>query len=251
LPCGPGGREARDTGAVEGFFRPRSDVIRVDILDSSPVFMRGLTQVLSDGGIRVVGARTSVCERAPQVWLADVFMIDPSVLADPAAHLNSMGRLGSTLVVVHGEPSHETAMFFMRAGAGGVVSKQEPAEALIAAVRAVAAGRAVEPRAEVGIGVRGGSRPAVSLAGKAGQPDWQDQLATLLSNREEQVLRQIAHGFTHGQIALRLGISRYTVDTYIKRIRAKLGVGNKAELTRMAMLRAFGEHAALADEPVT
>ena len=57
-----------------------------------------------------------------------------------------------------------------------------------------------------------------------------------LSEREEQVLRQIARGLTHGQIATRLGISPHTVDTYVKRIRAKLEVGNKAELTRAALL---------------
>src|SRR3712207_8718729 len=37
-------------------------------------------------------------------------------------------------------------------------------------------------------------------------------------------------------ISTRLGISRHTVDSYVKRIRAKLGVGNKAELTRVALL---------------
>ena len=49
------------------------------------------------------------------------------------------------------------------------------------------------------------------------------------------MLRQISRGLTHGQIATRLGISPHTVDTYVKRIRAKLGVGNKAELTRVAL----------------
>ena len=50
------------------------------------------------------------------------------------------------------------------------------------------------------------------------------------------MLRQISRGLTHGQIATRLGISPHTVDTYVKRIRAKLGVGNKAELTRVALV---------------
>jgi DNA-binding CsgD family transcriptional regulator len=58
----------------------------------------------------------------------------------------------------------------------------------------------------------------------------------VLSARERQVLHYIACGYTHGQAARRLGISPHTVDTYVKRIRAKLAVGNKAELTRAAML---------------
>jgi DNA-binding CsgD family transcriptional regulator len=35
-----------------------------------------------------------------------------------------------------------------------------------------------------------------------------------------------------------MGISRATVDTYVERIRTKLQVGNKAELTRAALARA-------------
>jgi len=40
-------------------------------------------------------------------------------------------------------------------------------------------------------------------------------------------------------VILRRGISPNTVDTYVKRIRAKLGAGNKADLTRAALLGRF------------
>lgn len=56
-----------------------------------------------------------------------------------------------------------------------------------------------------------------------------------LSPREREVLTYIADGYTHEQTARRIGISRHTVDTYIKRVRSKLTVGNKAELTRLAL----------------
>nr|AGZ93819.1 luxR-family transcriptional regulator [Streptomyces sp. WM6391] len=59
--------------------------------------------------------------------------------------------------------------------------------------------------------------------------------AGALSVRERQVLRLLADGLTHDQAARRLGISRHTVDTYVKRIRAKLALGNKAELVKAAM----------------
>lgn len=61
-----------------------------------------------------------------------------------------------------------------------------------------------------------------------------------LSLREQQVLDCIADGYTHGQIARHLGISRHTVDTYVKRIRGKLKLGNKAELTRAAVQASAG-----------
>jgi DNA-binding NarL/FixJ family response regulator len=196
-------------------------VISVDILDSSPVFLRGLTQTLSDGGIRVVRARTSPAGHGAWAGQVDVYMVDTmSVPVGLAAHLS--GLPGATLVVVGAPPSDDVAATYLRAGAGGVVSKQDPADALVTAVREVAAGRLV--------GVR---------RGEAGEARPQQDEPGLLSSREEQVLQQIARGLTHGQIAMRLGISRYTVDTYIRRIRAKLGVGNKAELTRAAILRTY------------
>jgi DNA-binding CsgD family transcriptional regulator len=57
-----------------------------------------------------------------------------------------------------------------------------------------------------------------------------------LSGRERQVVELIAMGRTHQQIARALNLSPHTVDTYAKRVRAKVGLGNKADLTRMAVL---------------
>jgi DNA-binding CsgD family transcriptional regulator len=56
-----------------------------------------------------------------------------------------------------------------------------------------------------------------------------------LSPRERHTLSLIARGYTHQQAATRMGISKATVDTYVARIRAKLKVGNKAELAVAAL----------------
>jgi DNA-binding NarL/FixJ family response regulator len=61
-----------------------------------------------------------------------------------------------------------------------------------------------------------------------------------LSPRELEVLRHIAVGFTHYQVARRVGISRHTVDTYVKRIKAKLGVSSKVQLVRAAITAGAG-----------
>lgn len=55
-----------------------------------------------------------------------------------------------------------------------------------------------------------------------------------LSPREKEVLRLITSGYTHDQVGRRIGVSRHTVDTYVKRLRAKLNAGNKAELASAA-----------------
>ncbi|WP_432827582.1 LuxR C-terminal-related transcriptional regulator [Dactylosporangium sp. CA-092794] len=66
-----------------------------------------------------------------------------------------------------------------------------------------------------------------------------------LAPREIETIRWIALGFTQAQIATRMGLSQATVNTYAKRIRSKLQVSSKAELTRIAMRLGY-----LTDEPV-
>ncbi|MER5307004.1 LuxR C-terminal-related transcriptional regulator [Streptomyces sp. NPDC002773] len=56
-----------------------------------------------------------------------------------------------------------------------------------------------------------------------------------LSPREREVLGHLVEGCTHDQAARRIGISQHTVDTYVKRIRSKLGAHNKAQLVRAAL----------------
>jgi DNA-binding NarL/FixJ family response regulator len=193
-------------------------VIRTDILVSSPVFLVGLVHTFNNAGIKVVAIRNSPAEESS--WLADAALIDADALNLPAGlnHVTETAR--STAVIVLYNEADRDAAVYLRAGASGVVSKRESAERIIEVVKSVAAGGRVSPAGVV----------AAPVPARTETPGYQ------LSEREEQVLRQIALGLTHGQIATRLGISPHTVDTYVKRIRAKLGVGNKAELTRAALL---------------
>ncbi|MBN0047398.1 helix-turn-helix transcriptional regulator [Streptomyces actuosus] len=56
-----------------------------------------------------------------------------------------------------------------------------------------------------------------------------------LSPRELETLRHVAAGHTYLQTARAMGVSPHTVDTYLRRIRAKLDLGSTAELTRVAI----------------
>ena len=193
-------------------------MIRTDVLVSSPMFLVGLVQTLTGAGIKVVAARTSP-DQEPS-WLADALLIDIDALSPPddLAHITEMARCTAVLVLDN-EAAIDGAAY-LRAGASGVISKREPGDRIVGAVRAVTSGARYCP-----------GEPEVSPVAER-----TDIAGYHLSEREEQVLRQISRGLTHGQIATRLGISSHTVDTYVKRIRAKLGVGNKAELTRAALL---------------
>ncbi|OQR66023.1 helix-turn-helix transcriptional regulator [Streptomyces maremycinicus] len=56
-----------------------------------------------------------------------------------------------------------------------------------------------------------------------------------LAPREQETLQYIAAGCTYVQTAHHMGLSQHTVDAYLRRIRAKLGINNLAELTRLAV----------------
>jgi DNA-binding NarL/FixJ family response regulator len=201
-------------------------VIRVDVLINSPIYLAGLVQTMTNAGIKVVATRTS-CEQAP-AWLADATVIDVDAVPpdDMLGYINEAAKGAAVLLLDNDGVSEGSA--YLRAGASGVIGKGECVHHIVSAVRAVAAGACVTP----------------SDCEEPPSVPWTDASGRQLSDREVQVLRQIAHGLTHGQIARRLGISPHTVDTYVKRIRAKLGVGNKAELTRAALL------GKLATEPI-
>jgi DNA-binding NarL/FixJ family response regulator len=58
--------------------------------------------------------------------------------------------------------------------------------------------------------------------------------ASGLAPREIETLAWIARGCTHRQVAHHMQVTEATVNTYVKRLRSKLGVGNKAELAQAA-----------------
>ncbi len=110
----------------------------------------------------------------------------------------------------------------LRAGAFGCVSRQADEEELLRAVETVALG---------GLHVAPGL--ATRLHTELRHPASTARPA--LARREMEALRLLANGLTHGQIGRRMNLTEATVSTYIKRIRNKLNVGNKADLTRKAI----------------
>jgi DNA-binding NarL/FixJ family response regulator len=105
----------------------------------------------------------------------------------------------------------------VKAGARGYLLKDEPAQEIIAAIDAVMAGRSYFSAAA-----------AVRLSQASA-------LATLLTQRERDVLRHIADGHANKQIAQSLGLSVRTVETHRLNIKRKLGIDGQAELIKYAV----------------
>lgn len=192
---------------MEVRYDERGDLaVQVDLFISMPVYLHGLANALLLHGLVVVGAGTSARDGlSPGV---DVVVADVGALPEgvPASFTDTSGEQ-VPLVLIAGDASCSSS------NAHEVVDLRSSVEAVVEAVHRAALS----------------NRPRGALAPTS---------PARLSEREQQVLRLIATGRTHGQISRMLGISPHTVDTHVKRMKAKLAVGTKAELTSAALLSA-------------
>lgn len=184
-------------------------MVNVDLFASMPVYLYGLTSALSRRGLRVIGAKESAAEGlSPH---SDVVVVDVNVLqgCDPADFITAAATVAPVVLMVD-EIGADSSDIYTGAGVRVVTSLRAGIDDLVQLIAETAGTGSHENAPE-------------------------DPKSPALSQREEQVLRHVARGLTHGQIARILGISQHTVDTYIKRIRTKMTLGNKAELTRAAL----------------
>jgi len=114
----------------------------------------------------------------------------------------------------------------IRAGASGFLLKDVPPEDLVDAIRVVAAGDALlAPSVTRRLLDRFAQLPAANT-GPAGL----DQL----TEREQDVLRQMARGLSNAEIAEALFVSETTVKTHVGRILMKLGLRDRVQVVVLA-----------------
>jgi two-component system response regulator NreC len=201
---------------------PPTRPITTVIADDHAVVRDGLRTVLerTGGEFEVVAeaadlqaAVEAVRTHHPRLLILDVTMPGgPSLGAVPDL-LAEQPNLAITVLTMHEDPGYARAA--LQAGAQSFVLKQaEPDELLRAFRTAGARGSYVDPRV--------GARLADA-----------DNEASL-SEREREIVRQIALGYTNAQIAARLYLSERTVKTYRARAVTKLGCSTRAELTAYA-----------------
>ena len=208
--------------------------IQVAIVDDHPLARRGLAAILADAGDITIAQSTAspveLLETAQRGVVADVVLLDLYHGDDePCLPILAELRTVAKVLVVSASARPADVLGAIRAGASGYVTKLADPSMLVSAVRTVAAG-----------GFALSSQLADILQSELANPAPANAPASSespLSPREEEALTLIAKGFTHAQTATRMGVSKATVDTYVERIRAKLQVGNKADLTRAALRR--------------
>jgi len=221
VPCAPT-MEAGIPEDIPGADRP----ITVIIADDHAVVRDGIRTVLEreDGEFEVVAEAAdvpatirAVREHRPDLLTLDLTMPGGSSLAALPSCFVAHPTLAVAILTMREDP--EYARQALRAGARSYVLKEaEPAELLQAFRLAVAGGNYLHPR----LG-------ALMAAGEDSPAD-----GVALSEREREVVRLIANGYTNPEIAEQLHVAERTVKTYRARAIEKLGFSSRSEITAYA-----------------
>jgi DNA-binding NarL/FixJ family response regulator len=204
-----------------------SDVIRIVVVDDHTLFRRGLVGLLNEmDGLQVLGeavdgeeALQVVKAQKPDIVLLDVNMPNMGGIET----ITAMRKQGSEVPVLMLTISkyEEDLIGAIRAGASGYLLKNAEPETLRQTIKQVVDGKSVlapEITEQVFRLVRSGQLGAASV----------------LTEREVEVLRYLAQGLTTAQTAAEMFISENTVKTHIRHILEKLEVSNRAEAVAKA-----------------
>ena len=205
--------------------------IRVVVADDQELVRTGLAMILAaQPDISVVGEAAdglqavALARRStPDVVLMDVRM--PGLDGVAATREVIAARPATRVLVLTTFDLDDYVIGALRAGASGFLLKDTPRAALVAAVRAVAAGEVLLSR-EVTARLVGAARPehsaeAVRALGR-------------LTPREREVLALIADGRSNAEVARGLHLAETTVKTHVARLLDKLNARDRVQLVVLA-----------------
>jgi DNA-binding NarL/FixJ family response regulator len=193
--------------------------MRIAVLGAPPVTYAKIGAILAEAGWEEMVPGPPGLVPVTVARQADLIIYDMARAGELSPSQPGIASLAAELptLALSAEPSPAEAASAISAGAVGYLSWLEPDT--VAAAAALSAGLAPPiPAAD------GTARALRSAA------DRFKSVEERLTQREREVLIYVTRGFTHQQTATRMRVSKTTVDTYVARIRAKLQVGNKAEL---------------------
>jgi DNA-binding NarL/FixJ family response regulator len=209
-------------------------VIRLLIVDDEAMVRTGLRLIVeAEPDLRVigeasdgVGAIDAAARLQPDVILMDVRM--PRMDGVEACR-RLVEASGAKVVVLTTFDLDEHLFASVRAGASGFLLKASPPDELVAAIRAADAGNAlVEPRMTKRLLEEFARRPSLTPRGEV-----PSRLAAL-TERELDVLREVARGQSNSEIGETLYIGEATVKTHVTHILTKLGVRDRIQAVVLA-----------------
>ena len=205
---------------------------RVTLADDHPIVLAGLRNLIeAEADLDLVGEATSglaalklIREKLPDVAVVDISMPELNGILLSRRLAEECPSVRVLVLTLHEDRSYVKQA--LEAGVRGYVLKRSAAENLVQAIRAVLVGGlyvdpAIATRMFESKPPRAGRSPAT-----ANMP--------YLTDREAEVLKFSALGFTNKEIAGRLAVSAKTIETHKARATEKLNLKTRAELVRYA-----------------
>ncbi|MGB9279275.1 MAG: response regulator transcription factor [Pseudonocardiaceae bacterium] len=202
------------------------------VVDDHPMWRDGVARDLAERGFEVAATAVDgaaalriLAAARPDVVLMDLhFGSEGPSGAETTRHI--IDRWPDTRVLVlSASGAHGDVLAAVQAGASGYLMKSASLDELVEAVRRTAEGDAVFTAGLAGLLLGEYRRLA-----RGREPD-----VPRLTERETEVLRQVATGHTARQIAEALVISHRTVENHVQSTLRKLHLHNRVELARYAI----------------
>jgi DNA-binding NarL/FixJ family response regulator len=204
--------------------------VRVLMIDDHPIVRSGIRMLLEQSGdIDVVSeaergddAVGLIKRLKPDVLLLDMEM--PGKSGVEVAHDVEAAGLPVRVLALSAHDDEEYIMNLLANGAAGYLTKEEALDTIIDAIHGVANGE------EGWLSRRAAARMATMT--RKQQRDLID-----LADREEEVLKLVAEGWTNNRIATELTLSERTVRFHLTNIYDKLSIASRAEAISWAIKR--------------
>jgi DNA-binding NarL/FixJ family response regulator len=207
--------------------------LRLVVADDHPLMRRGICDLLeAEPGWEVVAkasngreAIDAVSKTKPDVLVIDLAMPELNGLTATREILRLFPELGVVLLTMHN--TDQSVREVLESGARGYVLKSDAEQDLVAAVRAVAAGKPFFTANITEIVLKGylnrsaTSEPAKALSG--------------LTTRERQVVQLLVEGKGNKDVAMAMHLSVKTVEAHRSNINRKLAIRSTSDLVRYAV----------------
>lgn len=208
------------------------NTLRIFLADDHIVMREGLKSLVNaQSDMNVIGeadngrvALQKARELQPDIVVMDVSMPEMNGLQATERLKRACQNIKVLILTAHDDTGYLRQL--LAAGASGYVLKRVAAEELINAIRVVAAGGVYLDPTLAGKVVRG----YVGTPRLRGAPQ-----SNKLSERETEVLRLVAWGYTNKEIASYLNLSVKTVETHKSNLMEKLDVKSRVEMVRYAL----------------